>query len=33
MGDWCDITELEDEKRGQALRNHLEGEAAVYKRI
>ena len=25
--DWCDITELEPEKRGPALRNRLEGEA------
>ena len=33
IDDWCDITELEDEKRGPALRNRLEGEAAVYKRV
>jgi len=30
IDDWCDITELEDSKRGPALRNRLEGEAAVY---
>ena len=29
--DWCDITELEPEKRGPALRNRLEGDAAVYR--
>ena len=34
IDDWCDnITELEEEKRGPALRNRLEGEAAVYKRV
>ena len=33
IDDWCGITELEDEKRGPALRSRLEGEAAVYKRI
>ena len=31
--DWCDITELEPEKRGPALRNRLEGEASQYKRL
>ena len=31
--DWCDITELEQEKWGPALRNRLEGEAFVYKRL
>ena len=31
IDDWCDVTELEPEKRGPALRNRLEGEAAVYK--
>ena len=31
IDDWCDITELEPEKRGPALRNRLEGEASVYK--
>ena len=30
INDWCDITELEPEQRGPALRNRLEGEAAVY---
>ena len=30
IDDWCDITELEEAKRGPALRNRLEGEAAVY---
>ena len=33
IDDWCDITELESEKLGPALRNRLEGEAAVYKRL
>eukprot|EP00438_Fugacium_kawagutii_P029373 Skav202091 [mRNA] locus=scaffold513:194559:195140:- [translate_table: standard] len=33
IDDWCDITELEVEKRGPALRNRLEGDAAVYKRV
>ena len=27
IDDWCDITELESEKWGPALRNRLEGEA------
>ena len=27
IDDWCDITELEAEKRGPALRNRLEGDA------
>ena len=31
--DWCDVTELEAEKRGPALRNRLEGDAAQYKRV
>ena len=31
IDDWCDITELEQSKRGPALRNRLEGDAAVYK--
>ena len=30
IDDWCDITELDDNKKGPALRNRLEGEAAVY---
>jgi len=33
IDDWCDITELEPEKRGPALRNKLEGEAQQYKRL
>ena len=33
IDDWCDITELEPEKRGPALRNRLEGEAAIYKSL
>lgn len=33
IDDWCDITELEEENRGPALRNRLEGEAAVYKQV
>ena len=33
IDDWCDITELESEKWGPALRNRLDGEAAVYKRL
>ena len=33
IDDWCDITELEAEKRGPALRNRLEGDAAQYKRL
>ena len=33
IDDWCDITELEPEKRGPALRNRLEGEASQYKRL
>ena len=33
IDDWCDITELEPEKRGPALRNGLEGEAQQYKRL
>ena len=31
IDDWVDIAELDPEKRGPALRNRLEGEAAVYK--
>ena len=27
IDDWCDITELEAERRGPALRNRLEGDA------
>ena len=33
IDDWCDITELEPEKPGPALRNRLEGEAQQYKRL
>eukprot|EP00439_Symbiodinium_sp_Y106_P000844 s4425_g1.t1 len=33
IDDWCDITELDAEKRGPALRNRLEGEAAIHKRL
>ena len=33
IDDWCDITELESERWGPALRNRLEGEASVYKRL
>ena len=33
IDDWCDITELEPEKRGPALRNRLEGEEQQYKRL
>ena len=33
VDDWCDITELEAEKRGPALRNRLDGDAAQYKRL
>ena len=31
IDDWTDITELDAEKQGPALRNRLEGDAAVYK--
>ena len=30
---WCDITELDNDKRGPALRNCVEGEAAIHKRL
>ena len=33
IDDWCDITELKAEKWGPALRNRLEGEASVFKRL
>ena len=33
IDDWCDITEVDNEKRGPALRNRLEGEAAIHKRL
>ena len=33
IDDWCDITELEAERCGPALRNRLEGDAPQYKRL
>lgn len=33
IDDWCDITELEKEKQGPALRNRLEGDAAIYRSL
>ena len=33
IDDWVDITEVEPEKQGPALRNRLEGEAAIHKRL
>ena len=33
IDDWCDITELEPEKRGPAWTNRLEGDALQYKRL
>ena len=33
IDDWMDITELEPEKQGPALRNRLAGEAAIHKRL
>ena len=33
IDDWCDITELEAERRGPALGNRLDGDAAQYKRL
>lgn len=33
VDDWRDVTELEAEKRGPALRNRLGGEASIYKRL
>ena len=33
IDDWCDITELDNDKKGPALRNRLECEAAIYKRL
>ena len=33
IDDWCDITEVEPERHGPALRNRLEGDAAQYKRL
>ena len=33
IDDWCGVTELDADKRGPALRNRLDGEAAVYKSL
>ena len=33
IDDWTDVIELEVAKQGAALRNRLEGEAAVYRKI
>ena len=33
IDDWCDVTELDAEKRGPALRNRLEGDASVYRTL
>eukprot|EP00439_Symbiodinium_sp_Y106_P072348 s830_g13.t1 len=33
IDDWCDITELDNIKRRPALRNRLEGETAIHKRL
>ena len=33
IDDWCDVTELDVDKSGPALRNRLEGEAAIHKRL
>ena len=33
IDNWCDITELEPERRGPALRNRLESDASQYKRL
>ena len=33
IDDWCDITELEAERRGPALRNRVEGDAPQYQRL
>ena len=33
IDDWCDIPELDEEKRAPALRNRLEGDATIYKNI
>ena len=33
IDDWRDITDLDKERRGPALRNRLEGEATIYKKI
>eukprot|EP00439_Symbiodinium_sp_Y106_P027352 s5547_g3.t1 len=31
--DWCDMTELDNDKRGPTLWNRLEGKAAIHKSI
>ena len=33
IDDWVDVTELDPDKRGPALRNRLDGDAAVYKTL
>lgn len=33
IDEWCDVTELDPDKRGPALRNRLDGEAATYKAL
>ena len=33
VDEWCDVSELPEEKRGPALRSRLEGDAAVYKQM
>ena len=33
IDNWCDITELDDDRRGPAFRNRLEGDATIYKKI
>eukprot|EP00439_Symbiodinium_sp_Y106_P038858 s3756_g4.t1 len=33
IDDWCDVTELGNDKRGPALRSRLGGEAAIHKRL
>ena len=33
IDDWCDVTELDTDKQGPALRNRLDGEAAIYKSL
>ena len=33
IDEWCDVTKLEESKRGPALRNQLEGQASLYKHL
>ena len=33
IDNWRDITELDDDRRGPAFRNRLEGDATIYKKI